>query len=96
MIEPVKNKPKENVGNQKKSFEEYHKNELEKNIEKLFNIASASEFIEINNNLINSFLDNFTNNNSMSKEQLFNVVFLINKQSQFIVTLQENYNNYRK
>ena len=69
-----------------------HNKNLHKTIENFFDLANASEFIEVNNEMIDTFLEKGLDKKQGYKPRhLLKIVFMVNYQSKFLTALKENW-----
>ena len=69
-----------------------HNKNLYKTIENFFELANASEFIEVNNEMIDTFLEKgLDKKQGYQSKHLLKIVFMVNFQSKFLTALKENW-----
>ena len=74
---------------------DHHTKNFYKTIEDFYELAGVSGFTEVNNNLLNSYLEKDTEEKDPCLKDIQNLVFMVTFQNQFLTTLKENWELYK-
>lgn len=76
---------------------DYHTQQFHETVEKLYSFAKASDYIEVNNELVNCLLEKgSTEDEEYHPDYIKRVILLTNFQNKFLTALQENWATLKK
>ena len=73
-----------------------HRHNFYQTIKDFYAFANPSLFIEVNNQLLNNYLEQERENENCSPKQIQDIVFIVGLQNQFITALKENWELHTK
>lgn len=74
-----------------------HATRLAKTIKDFYSFANPSEWIEANNDLLNTYLEKgLSEEEGYCHKHIQNIVYMVTFQNQFITALKENWENYQE
>lgn len=74
-----------------------HTKKFHKIIKEFYSLADPSDFIKVNNHLLNTYLEKVMDQEqAYSIEHIQDMVFLVTFQNQFLTALKEGWDRYKK
>lgn len=75
---------------------DHHAQNFYNTIKDFYSFANPSEFIEANNDLLNTFLEKgLDEEEGFTSKHLQNIVFMVNLQNQFLTALKETFETFK-